>query len=132
VASGLRVLVIDDIATNRLVASTYLRMLGARMIEAESGEKALEILAETLPDLILLDLNMPGLNGLQTLQRIRAMPGPAGAVPVIAMTAVAWAEQRDFYLKQGIDGYLAKPINPTRIEAEIKAVMDNRGTKPTD
>lgn len=132
VASGLRVLVIDDISTNRLVASTYLRMLGATMIEAESGEKALEILSSTQPDLILLDLNMPGMNGLQTLKRIRAMPGPTGKIPVIAMTADALAEQRAFYLTQGIDGYLAKPINPTRIEMEIKAVMDKRGPPPAD
>ncbi len=102
------------------------------MIEAESGEKALEILSSTQPDLILLDLNMPGMNGLQTLKRIRAMPGPAGKIPVIAMTADALAEQRAFYLTQGIDGYLAKPINPTRIEMEIKAVMDKRGPPPAD
>lgn len=132
VASGLRVLVIDDIATNRLVASTYLRMLGASMIEADSGEKALEILSTTLPDLILLDLNMPGMSGLQTLKRLRAMPGPAGSLPVIAMTADALPEQRAFNLSQGIDGYLAKPINPTRIEMEIKAVMDKRKASPAN
>lgn len=122
--AGLKVLVIDDIATNRLVASTYLRMLGATMIEADSGAQALEILEASQPDLVLLDMNMPGMNGLETLEKIRALPGAAGKLPVIAMTADAMAEHRAKYLTSGVDGYLAKPINPARIEAEIKAVLD--------
>ncbi|WP_197082896.1 response regulator [Pseudorhodobacter ferrugineus] len=123
-SAGLCVLVVDDIATNRLVASTYLRMLGATMIEAESGAQALAVLAGMTPDLILLDMNMPEMNGLETLAKIRALPAPAGKVPVIAMTANAMADHRDLYLSSGVDGYLAKPINPARIEAEIKAVLD--------
>ena len=125
--AGLRVLVIDDIATNRLVASTYLRMLGATMIEAESGAKALEILARERPDLVLLDMNMPEMNGLQTLEKIRALPDGAGKLPVIAMTADALEDQRTLYLSSGVDGYLAKPVNPARIEAEIKAVLEKSG-----
>lgn len=123
--AGLKVLVIDDIATNRLVASTYLRMLGATMIEAESGAQALEILGVMQPDLVLLDMNMPEMNGLETLQKIRALPGAAGKLPVIAMTADAMAEHRAKYLASGVDGYLSKPIHPARIEAEIKTVLDN-------
>lgn len=123
IAAGLCVLVIDDIATNRLVASTYLRMLGALMIEADSGAQALTLLAENTPDLILLDMNMPGLDGLQTLERIRALPGAAGKVPIIALTANALDDQRKLYLSSGVDGYLAKPINPARLEAEIRNVL---------
>jgi signal transduction histidine kinase/CheY-like chemotaxis protein len=123
--AGLKVLVIDDIATNRLVASTYLRMLGATMIEADSGAQALEILGVLQPDLVLLDMNMPEMNGLETLKKIRALPGAAGKLPVIAMTADAMAEHRAQYLASGVDGYLAKPIHPARIEAEIKTVLDN-------
>jgi signal transduction histidine kinase/CheY-like chemotaxis protein len=125
--TGLRVLVVDDIATNRLVASTYLRMLGATMVEAESGAKALEILASICPDLVLLDMNMPDMDGLQTLAHIRALPGPNAQIPVIAMTADALADHRKIYMAAGVNGYLAKPINPARIEAEIKAVMDKSG-----
>jgi signal transduction histidine kinase/ActR/RegA family two-component response regulator len=128
--AGLRGLVIDDIATNRLVASTYLRMLGAAMIEADSGAQALQILATTLPDLVLLDMNMPEMDGIETLRCIRALPGPAARIPVIAMTADAMADHRAQYLASGVDGYLAKPINPARIEAEIKAVLDkSRGAR---
>jgi signal transduction histidine kinase/ActR/RegA family two-component response regulator len=123
-AAGLVVLVVDDIATNRLVASTYLRMLGATMIEADGGAQALDILTQTRPDLVLLDLNMPEMDGLQTLGHIRASSGPAAALPVIAMTADAMPNHRSLYLSSGFDGYLAKPVTPARIEAEIKAVLD--------
>lgn len=122
--AGLRVLVVDDIATNRLVATTYLRMLGARTIEAVSGDEALTCIATDLPDLVLLDMNMPGMSGMETLQAIRALPGEAGRLPVIALTADATDEHRRLYLESGLDGYLAKPINPTRIKAEIGSVLD--------
>ena len=129
--AGLQVLVVDDIATNRLVASTYLRMLGATMIEAASGAEALVILTSQRPDLVLLDMNMPEMSGLQTLEKIRALPGDIGKLPVIAMTADAMAEHRDRYLDSGIDGYLAKPVNPARIEAEIQAVLGrHQAAKP--
>ena len=122
-AFGLRVLVVDDIATNRLVASTYLRMLGATMIEAASGDEALTLLHQTMPDLVLLDMNMPGMDGMETLTRIRALEGEVARVPVIAMTADAMEDHRQTYLNGGLDGYLTKPINPARIEAEITAVL---------
>jgi len=124
VSAGLRVLVVDDIATNRLVASTYLRMIGATIAEAESGDAALQRLTSELPDLVLLDMNMPGMSGLETLQRIRDLPAPAGKIPVIAMTADSMEVHQELYKENGLDGYLAKPVNPHRIESEIRAVME--------
>ncbi|QCO55128.1 response regulator [Pseudorhodobacter turbinis] len=121
--AGMTILVVDDVATNRLVAATYLRMLGANMLEATSGAEALTILERNHPDLVLLDMNMPDMNGLETLARIRALPGDIASLPVIAMTADAMAEHRSFYLGSGLDGYLAKPITPSRIEAEVAAVL---------
>jgi len=123
---GLRVLVVDDIATNRLVASTYLRMLGATMIEAASGEEALALMDENLPDLVLLDMNMPGMDGRETIRRIRDLPEPKNRIAVIAMTADALSEHRDAYLASGVDGYLSKPLNPERMAAEIAAVLARR------
>ncbi|WP_050528547.1 response regulator [Pseudorhodobacter aquimaris] len=121
--AGLTVLVVDDVTTNRLVAATYLRMLGAKMLEAASGAEALEILERSNPDLVLLDMNMPDMSGLETLAKIRTLPGDIASLPVIAMTADAMAEHRAYYLASGLDGYLAKPITPTRIEAEVAAVL---------
>jgi CheY-like chemotaxis protein len=98
-------------------------MLGASMIEASSGEGALTLLAGELPDLVLLDMNMPEMDGLETIRRIRSLPGPQGRVAVIAMTADALSEHRAAYLASGVDGYLSKPLNPERMAAEIAAVL---------
>ncbi|MFV0492407.1 MAG: response regulator [Pseudorhodobacter sp.] len=130
-AAGLSILVVDDIATNRLVASTYLRMLGANTIEAESGAEALERLAGGKIDLVLLDMNMPGMNGEETLRRIRALPGGEGTA-VIAMTADALSEHRDRYLASGMDGYIAKPLHPSRMEVEIAAALNRHQSGATE
>ena len=109
---GFRVLVVDDIATNRLVARAHLSLLGAETEEAASGEEAIAALSRTLPDLVFLDMNMPGLDGTATLRRIRTLPSRAARVPVIAMTADATEAHRNRYLAAGLDGYLAKPLTP--------------------
>jgi signal transduction histidine kinase/AmiR/NasT family two-component response regulator len=126
IAAGLQVLVVDDIATNRLVASTYLRMLGASSLEASSGDEAMSILATSRPDLVLLDINMPGISGLQTLALIRGLSGSAKTIPVIAMTADTSDENQRQYLQSGMDGFLPKPLNPARMEATIRKVMAKR------
>ncbi len=106
--AGQRILVVDDIATNRLVAATYLRGMQVRVDEVESGAEALQAIAARRPDLVLLDLHMPGLSGIETLAAIRALPGPH--LPVVAMTADASAADRGLYMSAGLDGYLTKPL----------------------
>lgn len=106
--TGKRVLVVDDIGTNRLVAAAYLRRLAATVAEAESGAVALAAIRANRPDLVLLDMNMPGLSGLETLAQIRALPGRH--LPVLAMTADASSNDRARYLAEGLDGYIAKPL----------------------
>lgn len=117
--SGRRILVVDDIATNRLVAATYLRRLAATVAEAATGDAALAAIRANRPDLVLLDMNMPGLSGLQTLAQIRALPGPP--LPVLAMTADAAANDRARYLAAGLDGYLAKPLTLEAVTAALAA-----------
>lgn len=112
--TGLRVLVVDDIATNRLVAKAHLALHGLTTVEASSGAEALAILQRDAIDLVLLDMNMPDMDGTQTLQGIRALPGGA-ALPVIAMTADATEAHRRKYLATGMDGYLAKPLTPEAV-----------------
>jgi signal transduction histidine kinase len=111
---GRTVLVVDDIATNRLVAAMYLRPCEARVLEAGSGQMALEVLAEEAVDLVLLDLNMPGMDGVETLAAIRAPGGRNARVPVVAMTADATVAE----LPQ-MDGVLVKPLDPERLQAEL-------------
>ncbi|MGP3695952.1 response regulator [Rhodobacter sp. NSM] len=121
--AGRVVLVVDDIATNRLVAAAYLQLFGMRTIEAQSGTDALSTLEREAVDLVLLDMNMPEMDGLETFRRIRALAGPAGSLPVVAMTADATDEQRAFYLEAGLTGYVAKPVTPDRIVAELTRVL---------
>lgn len=121
--AGKKVLVVDDIATNRLVAMTYLRFFGADAIEAASGAAALLRLDAGDVDLVLLDMNMPEMDGMETFRRLRQRPAQRGKVPVIAMTANTLAEVRQQYSGAGIDGYLAKPMTPEATAAEIYRVL---------
>ncbi|MDZ4095105.1 MAG: response regulator, partial [Paracoccaceae bacterium] len=129
--AGKSVLVVDDVATNRMVAAAYLQSLGVRVSEAASGQAALSALKQALPDLVLLDMNMPGLDGLETLRRIRDLTGPTTRLPVIAMTADAMEEQRQHYLASGVDGYLAKPILPERLAEELNRQLCPGNQGPT-
>ena len=124
--SPARVLVVDDIATNRLVAVSCLALAGAEGVEADSGIAALQHLATRPFDAVFLDMNMPGLDGLATLARIRALDGAAAQVAVIAMTADTGEVPRAAYLAAGCDGYLAKPVTPDRIAAALSAALAAR------
>ena len=117
---AVRVLVVDDIATNRLVAKAHLRIHGLDTEEASSGEEAVEMIRQAPPDLVLLDMNMPDMDGIATLRQIRKLPSRAARVPVVAMTADATEAHRRRYLEAGLDGYLAKPLTPEAV-AEIIA-----------
>lgn len=106
---GKRILVVDDIATNRLVACTHLRLLNALPEEAASGAEALTSIAKNPPDLVLLDLNMPELSGIETLKQIRTLMLER-SLPVLAMTAYCSAADRRNYLAAGLDGVISKPL----------------------
>ena len=124
--TGLRVLVVDDIATNRLVAMTYLRIMHASATEAKDGPTALAMIAAEPPDLVLLDMLMPDMDGSATLRRIRALPSPTATIPVIAMTADATEEHRQRCLAAGMDGYVSKPLSPESLGAAVLAAMPRR------
>lgn len=119
-----RVLVVDDIATNRLVAIAHLRLLGIKTDQAASGAEALDILRRDPPDLVLLDMNMPEMDGAATLKHIRALPSRASRLPVIAMTADSTDAHRRAYLAKGLDGYLSKPLTPEALHAVLARHLD--------
>jgi signal transduction histidine kinase/ActR/RegA family two-component response regulator len=114
-SAGARVLIVDDLATNRLVARAHLRLLGLVTEEAASGAEAVEKIRANPPDIVFLDMNMPGLDGLATLKLIRKLPSRAAKVAVVAMTADATEAHRVGYLAAGLDGYLAKPLTPEAV-----------------
>lgn len=106
---GTSVLLVDDNATNRLVARAFLESTGALVTEADSGGAALDRFTAGHFDLVLLDAHMPVMGGEETLQRLRALPG--GKVPVIALTADAMQGDEARYRAMGMDGYVAKPVS---------------------
>ena len=117
--SRFTVLVVDDIPTNRMVAATYLGLWRAQVTQASGGAEAIAMITAQPPDLVLLDMNMPGLDGPQTLALIRALPAPLARLPVVAMTADATDAHRTQYLRAGFDGYVAKPLTPQTLMIAI-------------
>ena len=115
---GLKILVVEDNATNRLVARRILEQLGADVATAEDGLDGVTTAARGF-DLILMDVQMPGIDGLEAARRIRNLPGPAAKTPIIALTANVLSHQRAAYLAAGMDGVAAKPIAPAALIAEI-------------
>jgi hypothetical protein len=120
---GKRVLVVDDEALNREVAQCQLEVVGLCVDIAADGREAVAMAAATRYAAILMDMQLPELDGLAATQAIRRLPGGAG-LPVIAMTANAFAEDRERCLAAGMDDYLDKPINPERLYATLCRWLD--------
>ncbi len=107
----LRILVVDDVLANRQIAQAMLRNAGHSVEVAEGGASALLALSNRTFDVVLMDLQMPGMDGFEATRRIRAMPAPVCAVTVIALTASALPDQIDATRRAGMDAHLAKPID---------------------
>jgi CheY-like chemotaxis protein len=114
-----RVLVAEDNAVNRELMREMLEVFGCEVVEASDGPEAIARIDEAEPDLILLDINMPKLNGFGVLRSIRQHPR-FFARPVVAVTAYAMKEDREKVLKAGFNGYLAKPVDGALLLAELK------------
>jgi len=120
--AGLGVLLVEDNATNRLIATRMLEALGARVTTADDGVQGVAAAREGF-DLILMDIQMPRMDGIEATHRIRSLKGPAGAVPILAMTANALAHQQAGYLAAGMDGAIAKPLSPTALAQAIATAL---------
>ena len=118
-----RVLVVDDIATNRFIVVQFLKFEALDVTEVSSGPAALVALDAQGFDLVLLDMNMPGMDGEQTYRAIRSSGRPWAGVPVIALTANALEQQRIAYQAMGLCGFIAKPLDPKVMIAEINRVL---------
>jgi len=120
--AGLRVLIVEDNATNRLIATRMLEALGARVATADDGVQGVAAARQGF-DLILMDIQMPGMDGVEATHRIRALKGPAGTAPILAMTANAMAHQQAAYLAAGMDGAIAKPLSPAALTQAIATAL---------
>lgn len=116
---GLKVLVVEDNRTNQLVARRILEQLGAQVSVADDGVAGVEAARNGVFDLVLMDVQMPGMDGLEASRRIRTLAGRTARAPIIALTANVMAHQRAAYRAAGMDGVVAKPVAPAALVAEI-------------
>ena len=129
---GRAVLVVDDNAINRRVARLFLEPLGIHVTEAESGQEALQELAEAPFDVVMMDIHMPFMDGIETFRRIRASGKAWANVPVIAVTADAMSGDRDKFLGLGMTGYVSKPIEERALQTALNEALSGRGAVTPD
>ncbi len=120
---GVKVLLADDNAINRQVIRLFLAPHGCQIFEATNGKEALDRLAMSAVDIVLLDVHMPVMDGKEAIRRIRSAAHPWRDVPVIALTADAMSGDREKYLELGMTGYLAKPVNQRELVAKIYKLL---------
>jgi len=129
-ARALRILLVEDEKINQLVIRRMLEKAGHHVETAGTGQCALEILAETPFDCVLMDVRMPGLDGMETTKALRSLPSlrKSAQVPVIALTAYAMTGDREKFMAAGMDDYVSKPVNRSRLE-EVIARLTTGGTR---
>jgi CheY-like chemotaxis protein len=118
------ILVVDDNATNRMVAQSLVEMFDCTSEAAEDGDEAVEAARSGRFDLILMDIKMPRMDGVSATRAIRALPGPVGRTPIIALTANADPEDAAGYLKAGMNGVVEKPMKPEQLLAALQQALD--------
>jgi CheY-like chemotaxis protein len=113
------VLVIEDNEQNRYLVTYVLEKSGYRVLQARDGHEGIEMAGIVRPDLILLDIQLPGMNGYEVAQALRALSVLEG-VPIVAVTSYAMVGDRERALSAGCSGYIEKPIHPETFVAEIE------------
>jgi CheY-like chemotaxis protein len=117
-----KVLIIEDNEKNRYLISFLLKGAGYEVVEAVTGEEGVEMAERIRPDLVLMDIQLPGIDGYEATRRIRASPA-AGKIPIIALTSYAMTGDRERALAAGCTGYVEKPLNPDTIMDEIQKYL---------
>ena len=114
-----RILIVEDNERNMKLFRDVLGATGYETLEAASGEAAVAVAAERTPDLVLMDIQLPDIDGREALRRLRADERTA-AVPVLALTAQAMQGDRERFLEAGFDGYLSKPVDVAELVRTVK------------
>ena len=115
----MRILYVEDNFENKLFVRRVIESMGHEMLEAETGLDSLTIAAEEMPDLILMDINIPGIDGLETTVRLKKDPD-LSHIPVIALTANAMKGDKERCLAAGCNGYMQKPVGVSDLRREIQ------------
>lgn len=124
-----KILLVEDNANNRYLATFLLEKSGFTVTHASNGQEALELAAAQKPDLILMDIQMPEMDGYEATRLIRATPGLA-EIPVVAVTSYAMAGDRERALKLGFVGYIEKPISTDTFVSEISRFISGSAHSP--
>ncbi len=114
-----KILIVEDNEANMYLFGRILRKAGYEVIEAWSGEEGVEIAIKEKPDLILMDVQLPEMDGLEATKKIRESEA-GGEIPIVALTSYAMVGDKQKTLAAGCTGYIEKPINPNTFLAEIK------------
>jgi two-component system cell cycle response regulator DivK len=121
--TGERILVVEDNAKNMKLFRDVLVATGYRTLEATTGSEAVDLASEHTPDLVLMDIQLPDLDGVQALRRLREDPRTA-SIPVLALTAQAMHGDRERFLAAGFDGYLSKPVDVRQLIGTVREHCD--------
>jgi CheY-like chemotaxis protein len=119
------ILIVEDQPLNRKLVRDVLQSKGYRTLESETAEEGLQLAREHLPALVLMDIQLPGMNGIEALKELRADP-TTRAIPIIAVTASAMQQNRQEILSAGFDGYQPKPINIKVFLEAVREALDRR------
>ena len=117
-----RILVVEDQEDNRQIIRDLLSATDYEIMEAESGEQALDAVAKQRPDLILMDIQLPGIDGYETTRRIKADPA-LRSIPIIAVTSYALSGEEQKARVAGCDAYVPKPYSPRQLLAKIRQYL---------
>jgi CheY-like chemotaxis protein len=123
--TGERILVVEDNPLNLKLVRDVLDAAGYDVVSAMSGEEGLRVAAEQAPDLVLMDLQLPGIDGTETLLRLR-QGGLAPGAPIVAVTAFAMAEDHAQAARAGFDAYVEKPISVRSLVLQVRQLLDGR------
>ncbi|HYE93126.1 MAG TPA: response regulator [Terriglobales bacterium] len=119
---GELILVVEDNDKNRKLVRDVLTFKGYEIVEAETGEDGVRLARERLPRLVLMDIQLPGIDGIEALRRLRADEATRG-IPVLAVTASAMDRDRQQIMAAGFDGYQSKPLNVKEFVAAVEAIL---------
>jgi two-component system, cell cycle response regulator DivK len=124
-----RILLIEDNAQNRYLTRFLLEQRGHEILQAETGPQGLALAATARPDLILLDIQLPGMDGHAVARELKSDP-QLSSIPIVAVTSYAMAGDREKCLAAGAEGYIEKPINPESFAAEVERFLGPRHEEP--
>lgn len=122
---GRTIVMVEDNPDNRTIYSVLLEIRGYEVFQAEDAETGIAMIHDRHPDLVLMDISLPQMDGFEATARLKNDPDTA-AIPIVALTAHAFEEDRRRAFEVGFDGYLTKPVEPRRVLEEVERFLSAR------